>query len=233
MRSPTLFINRVKTADRIIMDKTEGLTHADSMLQLPFPANCMNWILGHILIHRIKYLGAIDGASEPDEDEFALYGFESEPLTDSNKAVPLETLLARLDEASEQIVAALATVPESRLDEVWLEEVGLTVEEEQHFYVGFHENYHPGQLEPAARAGAEQERRIEVADLSPEPVRRFGRSRPAEGNKKGKRPPTCNAGFRRPGQNRGRTHRLCDVHLLTTTRLTPINPPQVTGSRKT
>ena len=148
MRSPTLFINRVKTADRIIMEKTEGLTHADSMLQLPFPANCMNWILGHILVHRIKYLGAIDGASEPDEDEFALYGFESEPLTDSNKAVPLETLLARLDEASEQIVAALATVPESRLDEVWLEEVGLTVEEELHFYVGFHENYHLGQLEP-------------------------------------------------------------------------------------
>ena len=49
------------TANNVIKQKTEGLTHADSMLQLPIPANCMNWILGHIMVYREQYLGVIDG----------------------------------------------------------------------------------------------------------------------------------------------------------------------------
>ena len=68
----------------------------------------------------MQCLGVIDGVSEHDEDEFGLYGFGSEPMTDSDKAIPLETLLARLDTLSEQIAAALEKMPESRLDERWM-----------------------------------------------------------------------------------------------------------------
>ena len=50
MPTQTQFINHVRFIDRVIKNKTNGLTHADSMKQLPFPANCMNWNLGHILI---------------------------------------------------------------------------------------------------------------------------------------------------------------------------------------
>ena len=74
MHMPTLYVNSLGTNNRVIKQKTEGLTHADSMLQLPFPANCMNWILGHILVYREQYLGVIDGVSSPAEGEFALYG---------------------------------------------------------------------------------------------------------------------------------------------------------------
>ena len=81
MHTPTLYVNMLGTVNNVIKQKTEGLTHADSMLQLPIPANCMNWILGHIMVYRMQYLGVIDGVSKPDEGEFALYGFGSEPLT--------------------------------------------------------------------------------------------------------------------------------------------------------
>ena len=148
MHSPTLYINSLGITDRVIKQKTEGLTHADNMLQLPFPGNCMNWILGHILVYRMQYLGVIDGVSKPDEGEFALYGFGSEPITDSDKAIPLETLLARLDDASERVIAALKAMPESRLEEVLDEEQGVTVDERLHFYLVFHEAFHVGQLEP-------------------------------------------------------------------------------------
>ncbi len=148
MHSPTLYIKSQGITNHVIKQKTEGLTHADSMLQLPFPGNCMNWILGHILVYRMQYLGVIDGVSKPDEGEFALYGFGSEPMTDSDKAIPLETLLARLDDASEQVVAALKAMPESRLEEVLDEEQGVTVDERLHFYLVFHEAFHVGQLEP-------------------------------------------------------------------------------------
>ena len=148
MHMPTLYVNSLGTNNHVIKQKTEGLSHADSMLQLPFPGNCMNWILGHILVYREQYLGVIDGVSKPDEGEFALYGFGSEPMTDSDKAIPLEILLARLDDASEQVIAALKAMPESRLEEVLDEEQGVSVDERLHFYLVFHEAFHVGQLEP-------------------------------------------------------------------------------------
>ena len=148
MHTPTLYVTMLGTANNYIKQKTEGLTHADSMLQLPIPANCMNWILGHIMVHRKQILGVIDGGTKPDEDEFALYGFGSEPLADPDKAIPLETILARLDDLSDQVVAALEKMPESRLDEVYDEERGVTVDQQLHHYLVFHEAFHVGQLEP-------------------------------------------------------------------------------------
>lgn len=38
MSTLTRFINSVKFIDGIIKSKTEGLTHEDSMRQLPFPS---------------------------------------------------------------------------------------------------------------------------------------------------------------------------------------------------
>lgn len=148
MPTATDCINQVELIDRVIKRQTEGLTHADSMKQLPFPANCMNWILGHLLVYRMQILGTINGASQPDEAEFALYGYGSEPLTDSAKAIPLDTLLARLDAASGEIITALENMPSERLVELYDEEQGTTVDDRLAFYVMFHESYHAGQLEP-------------------------------------------------------------------------------------
>jgi uncharacterized damage-inducible protein DinB len=147
MPTPTQYINSVKRIDRIIKSKTEGLTHADSMKQLPFPGNCMNWNLGHLLVYRMQYLGVIDGVSQADAAEFALYGGGSEPLTDSRKAIPLPTLLARLDAASDQIVAALQAMAPEKLAELYDADNGTTVDDRLSFYLVFHESYHAGQLE--------------------------------------------------------------------------------------
>ena len=147
MPTPAQYINNVQLIDRIIVGKTEGLIHADSMVQLPFPGNCMNWNLGHLLVYRMQYLGLIDGYSEPDPAEFALYGAGSEPLTDSDLAIPLETLLMRLDAASAAIVAALEKMPSERLAELYDADNGVTVDDRLQFYLIFHESYHAGQLE--------------------------------------------------------------------------------------
>lgn len=147
MPTTTQFINHLQLMDRIVKGKTEGLTHADSMRQLPFPGNCMNWNLGHLLVYRMQYLGVIDGHSKPDPDEFAIYGAGSDPLTDSAKAIPLETLLTRLDDASAQVIAALEAMPPEKLAELYDAERGTTVADRLQFYLIFHESYHAGQLE--------------------------------------------------------------------------------------
>ncbi len=141
------YVNHIRLIDRIVKGKTEGLTHADSMLQLPFPGNCLNWNLGHILVYRMQYLGVIDGVSKPDPAEFAIYGGGSEPLTDSDKAIPLEALLARLDEASVAVIAALESMPADKLAEIYDAEKGTTIDDRLQFYLIFHESYHVGQLE--------------------------------------------------------------------------------------
>lgn len=147
MPTPTQYINHVHLIDRIVKTKTEGLTHAQSMKQLPFPGNCMNWNIGHILVYRMQYLGVIDGATKPDPDEFAMYGAGSDPLTDSAKAIPLDRLLERLDGSSQMVIAAIEKMPPEKLTEIFDAEQGTTVDDRLQFYMMFHEAYHVGQLE--------------------------------------------------------------------------------------
>lgn len=142
------YVNQLSLIDRIIKSKTDGLTNEDSMRQLPFPGNCMNWNLGHLLVYRMKCLGLIDGESDADEAEFALYGYGSEPLTDIDKAIPLDKLLARLDDATAQIAAALEEMPDERQAELIDAERAVTVGDRLSFYLMFHESFHTGQLEP-------------------------------------------------------------------------------------
>ncbi|MEM7343611.1 MAG: DinB family protein, partial [Chloroflexota bacterium] len=140
-------IDRVKFIDTVIKRHTDGLNHEDSMQQLDFPANCMNWNLGHLLVYRMEYLGAIDGTTAPNEEEWAMYGAGSEPLTDSEAAIQLETLLNRLAEVSDLIVSALETVSAEQLDTVYNEERDMSLDDYLNFYLIFHEAYHAGQLE--------------------------------------------------------------------------------------
>ena len=100
------------------------------------------------MVYRAQCLGLIDGVSQHDEDEFALYGYGSEPMTDSGKAIPLETLLARLDKLSEQIAAALEEMPESPLGRAAGRRARRHSRSAPALQPGLHEAYHVGQLEP-------------------------------------------------------------------------------------
>ena len=147
MPTPIQYIKRIESVNRNIKTQTEGLTHADSMKQLPFPANCMNWNIGHIMVYRDEYLGVIDGVSRPDASEFAIYGAGSEPLTDSSKAISLVTLIERLDASYERLKTAFQSLPPEKLNEVHESHAGNSLDDYLHFYVVVHEAYHLGQLE--------------------------------------------------------------------------------------
>ena len=133
------------------MYKRQGLTHADTMKQLPCAANCMNWNLGHIMVFRDYCLGAFngtDGLSATDPAEYAIYGAGSERLTDSSKAIPLETLVERLDETSEKLKAALQSFTLEKFDELYNTHNGpQRLDDYLLFYLVVHEALHLGQLE--------------------------------------------------------------------------------------
>ncbi|MBT3322741.1 MAG: DinB family protein [Anaerolineae bacterium] len=147
MPTPKQYIDRIEYVDRNIKMRIEGLTHADSMKQLPFQGNCMNWNIGHILVYRDEYLGAIDGVSVPNAAQFAIYGGGSEPLTDSAKATPLDILIEELDASSVHLKAAFQSLSSKRLNEPHESWTGNTLDDYLHFYVVVHEALHLGQLE--------------------------------------------------------------------------------------
>lgn len=146
MTDPKKLIPLFERTFWIIEQQTKGLSHADSLLQLPFRANTMNWVLGHVLNGRNKILQQLGQSPALDEAVASRYERESEPMTSEDEAAPLETLLAAIADSQERIVAALNEVNEADLAVIYNEKRQVTVGgwiEFQHW----HETYHVGQLE--------------------------------------------------------------------------------------
>jgi len=146
MTSSERLIQLYERTQWIIVRQAEGLTHADSLRQLPFRGNCLNWVLGHILVHRDKVLILLGEPSILDESETDLYKRESLPITDNDSAVNLDVLLKRLKQSHEGILAGLEKVTPGDMDKKVDEAKEQTVRERIEF-LQWHETYHVGQLE--------------------------------------------------------------------------------------
>jgi len=133
----------------IVNFQTEGLTQQDSLIQLPFRANCLNWVVGHILANRCNILGLLEAEDLRPEVNLDHYERESDPIQRSGEGVlVLSELLAHLGTAQLRIEKALEQETEESLQRVapyrdrperpvafWL------------FFLYFHDSYHVGQTE--------------------------------------------------------------------------------------
>ena len=131
----------------VIKRQIEGLSHKDSLIQPPFRGNCLNWVLGHILVGRsnaLAYLGQqpLWGAAEKK-----LYATGSEPITSEEAALSLEKLVVLLDQSQERLAAALVDLD----PETWGKSVQQSGQErplsDALAGLAWHETYHAGQTE--------------------------------------------------------------------------------------
>lgn len=146
MTNPQKLIPLFERTYWIIKQQTKGLTHADSVLQLPFRGNSMNWILGHVMESRNKALAVFDEPPALDAAQADRYVRDSEPVTHAEEAVPFETLLAAIDDSQTRIVAALKQATTEDLDVIYNEAHQFTLGDRLEF-LHWHETYHVGQLE--------------------------------------------------------------------------------------
>jgi len=135
-----------KTNHWVWTQQTDGLSHEDSLRQLPFRGNCLNWVMGHILVYRestLQLLG-IDGSWT--EEEKARYKFDSEPITaaDDPGIMPFDRMLADFERTQEQLADGFAEISAAQLAEK--DDRGRTVAERLLFFA-WHEGYHLGQTE--------------------------------------------------------------------------------------
>ena len=76
-----------------IVRAIQGLSHSESLLQLPGESNCMNWVLGHIATFRDGMLADIRQPEYMTEAEAKLYDAGSKPITVESKSVDFERLV--------------------------------------------------------------------------------------------------------------------------------------------
>jgi uncharacterized damage-inducible protein DinB len=147
----------MNTNNYVIQKQTEGLSHADSVVQLPFRGNCMNWVLGHIVSSRGDMLEILGGEPPLTAEENALYETRSEPITNVEDGLPLERLLAGLEESGEQVQALLAEASPDTLLQIFNEERGSTRLDALLGLI-WHETYHAGQFEYLRQAAGTNDR---------------------------------------------------------------------------
>ena len=149
MLSPTMLANAFNRNVEIIKLQTAGLSHADSLVQLPFRGNCMNWIVGHILTNRYSVLKLLGAAQLDQAAQVARYERDSAPITmDESDVRPLDELIATLEHTQGQIADLLAMLTPEDLDcqVAFYGRRSMSVAEWLIFFY-FHDTYHTGQSE--------------------------------------------------------------------------------------
>lgn len=120
---------------KVISMNIDGITHEESMIFPNGEANCMNWILGHLIYIRNAFLNVLGEESVWDSEKFSCYNRGAIPLERIDEMITFKQLKSYLQQSQDKLEAKLITMesfsPETINDIATL---------------SFHENYHSGQL---------------------------------------------------------------------------------------
>ena len=135
------------TNGRWIERQCAGLSHDDSLLQPAMRGNCLNWVIGHIAVHRDFILQALKQPKILGDEHQATYDIDSEPiLEDDEDVVELETLLEAIEQSQVVISNVLAEMSAADFARQAFDDGPETVAQ-MVFFLYWHETYHLGQTE--------------------------------------------------------------------------------------
>lgn len=150
MIAPQFLIDSLQTNFNVIHRQVKGLTHEDSLLQLPFRGNCLNWVIGHIIWRRNTMMELLDIPTIWTDEQQARYARESQPVTHGEDAMYFDQLLADFDKAQAILTQTLQETTAEKMATTIKELIpgapAQSVAEWVHFLV-WHETYHVGQTE--------------------------------------------------------------------------------------
>lgn len=133
----------------------EGVTNEESRVAGAGGANCINWVLGHMVTARNAMLGLLGGEPVMDAEGAAVYARHSQPIAPGSTSRPLEELNRLFDASQVALLERLDTADGSLFDR----QVPRLFDPDEREPVGvqlatlaFHEAYHAGQLGVLRRA---------------------------------------------------------------------------------
>ena len=125
----------------------DGITHEESVYQLPFEHNCMNWILGHIVTNRSHVLETVSMEHDWQDDVRKLYHTETPPVTPEGSSIQFDTLIKYLDQSVGLLEGALKNISDDTLEEMHTNYRGEKTRYSHLTGFHWHETFHVGQLE--------------------------------------------------------------------------------------
>lgn len=143
------FIRYSQTGLWLMEKQTADLTHEQSLLVASPHSNCLNWVVGHLVVYRQIMLQELGGAADsPLEPEVvALYQRGSARLTAATPGLVLFAQLVALFQHSQpQLEALLEQKTADDWATIYNPKNGQTLGERMEF-LQWHEAYHSGQLE--------------------------------------------------------------------------------------
>jgi hypothetical protein len=128
----------------------DDVSNEDSLVQPPGAGNCLNWVLGHIVVARNMVLSLAGGAPVVGDEVAAHYRRGSNPLQSGDKVPDLATLRGLLSDTQQQLVPALAALSDEALAQPVPEQMRrppLTGSvADALIRLHYHEGYHNGQM---------------------------------------------------------------------------------------
>jgi len=148
MYDPKILAEPFKRNNNVLDRQVVGLTHADSLRQPEPRGNCLNYVIGHILVGRDNVLEMLGAERLLSEDEKERYDTDAAPITVvEDGVIAFERLLVFMRESSRLIEEALSALTAEELAGEakfgkrngplghWIE------------FLGWHDTYHIGQTE--------------------------------------------------------------------------------------
>ncbi len=142
MIHPELLAGGFERNTWVLHQQIDGLTHEESLLQLPFRGNCLNWVVGHIVENRNRVLALVNLPPLWTEER---YKTGADPITEDSQALRFEALMDYLDRSSTQVGEGIRQLALEDIEKV-VTDNGRTLGQGL-LGLYWHETYHIGQTE--------------------------------------------------------------------------------------
>ena len=162
MINPSVLAEYFSRNVEIVKLQTAGMTQEESLIQLSFRANCMNWILGHLVTNRNSILKLLNREDLIDNTSVKRYERELEPITGPGEGIlAIEELIRLLEQPQSHIRQLLSEMSEEELSRqvAFFGNRSRSVAEWLFFFY-FHDTYHTGQTEILRQAAGKNDKII-------------------------------------------------------------------------
>jgi hypothetical protein len=154
MTDPKDLLHLFALNEYTLKKQLEGLTHADSLKQLPFPGNCLNWVVGHIVEARNYTLDLLGEPRVWSEAKCQIYATRSQAISGpESEHYGWDEIVAAAVESLARIRAKLGQLSVEDLEVGRGETLGSQV-----VRMAWHEAYHIGQTEILRQLAGKEDR---------------------------------------------------------------------------
>lgn len=149
MSDINIFVAQLNYSYGYLTRNLETITHDESLIQPPFTGNCINWVLGHILVFRHFMLRYIEQPDLFTKEEIALYNINSAPITSAaSPHLHFDRLLTDLEQSQKTLLTVLPALATDYMSALINPEKPTRGTKHEAFVTNcIHESMHVGQVE--------------------------------------------------------------------------------------